>query len=833
MSIGKRAKEISDKLYKDITSEKGKKISKNVLIGLITTALATAGTAGAYYLTKRGKPINDPSEEFDLTTVKYSRDPLNPSNPHTKKVIDKYVELTGNPEIVRDAFNSIRDRFNQGDISIKTSKHKPLKGKGFTFTDFKRKFKDASDKVYGALNTDEAKKIGLGALTAIILAVMGYGGYKAVNSTAKLSQDLFNVHGEEIMATHKKNLEKAHEKKLADVMDAFRSAQTPPPMAPQKNWLEEIEFELDNPKKTMGDPYKNAKYEIDTRRIVNGVPRTPIILPTRYESEEEESYESPEEEEFHESSTGHQEEGTFAGRLKKQAGGSFSSKLSDIKNHIRKIINSKGAKNLGKEALTALIIAGLSGIGYKVGSQMIDNKEKIITKKYLNLLRHEWEDIKTDKENMPTYFAAGLTSKANKGLKESAKKITELIMFAKSKGMDKVALFSLITALLSLGGFGVFKAIKAKAWADEMGVDITDEMKDKILDYMGMPYKERINLQKQGEISKNPFELYNEPFSGTGLRAGDLSKFGEHAKKLEEEKKNAKPIAKRITDWLYSDEAKLVGKSALQYTILTALGLLTAYTGRKIGEYSKRQMDSLFNPSSQEILESQSSTTVDVDDIIARVKNNENVTDEEFDTALNSDKWYEMIKANWPKWSNKRGEAILDKIIFSEFNAKDPKEEESGIHMRSPTKKGKSYLENFISGITGAKSPLNLEKIAKEAMSEIKTEQEESKKVQGLKAIVNKHRESAGTGLKENIEQAGTVSAKKISEAGNAIYKVITSDTVKGMTAGVTVGLIVSALSILMKDKYDERKNTKNKRDAQTEIDFPSEDIDIGVGPFE
>jgi hypothetical protein len=59
-------------------------------------------------------------------------------------------------------------------------------------------------------------------------------------------------------------------------------------------------------------------------------------------------------------------------------------------------------------------------------------------------------------------------------------------------------------------------------------------------------------------------------------------------------------------------------------------------------------------------------------------------------------------------------------------------------------------------------------------------------------------------GLKEDAHNFGKASAKKLNEVGNAIYKILTSQQVQGVAGGVTAGLIVSVLSMLMHEKRQE-----------------------------
>lgn len=270
-------------------------------------------------------------------------------------------------------------------------------------------------------------------------------------------------------------------------------------------------------------------------------------------------------------------------------GGRFNNDVKKAKDKIYKIITSPEAKVMGISALSSLILAALGGLGYYASDKYKNNlneRRQTAEREFIEKQKADWgveEALYKEGEQASHFVGDGLSDRTqSKGLKIASKKIANLIQYARDLGLDKAALVSLITFLLGGVGYGGFKYISKKARESEpIGYVPEDEVRQALEDFA-------TGKHRMAERIKADTKDANFPWSGLGLKqklkGGDLSKFGDYAKKKEEAEKNAKPIAKKITDWIYSDEAKLIGKAAIQYSILAALGLLTAYAGKKAGE---------------------------------------------------------------------------------------------------------------------------------------------------------------------------------------------------------------------------------------------------------
>ena len=117
------------------------------------------------------------------------------------------------------------------------------------------------------------------------------------------------------------------------------------------------------------------------------------------------------------------------------------------------------------------------------------------------------------------------------------------------------------------------------------------------------------------------------------------------------------------------------------------------------------------------------------------------------------------------------------------------------------------------------------ERLEKQIQSnKAKKEKSESGLIRGSNEYIDEIlKGSVGEGLKEDLNSFGKAGAKKINEAGNAIYKVITSNEVKGVAGGVTAGLIVSILSMLMHEKRQEALASRRaSRTQRPRIPAPS-----------
>jgi hypothetical protein len=818
-------------------------------------------------------------------------------------------------------------------------------GKGFNINDFKKKFKQVSNKVYKALGSDEAKAIGAATLTSIILASMGYGVNQILNNTNKSSDaDDHSKNAKElemaikskdnarITEAIKKNLmegdkfpksktlsdlENEFNKKVVDYTAKPKSINNPinRPKTPgdigapgeseleSHKWAQESDIEKDiddDINLVIHNLGLVAKGEEPTRHIEKGeFYDNPFEYETKSESGSDGSdwgvtvLDMLEEIGEHKEDKGpglklRARRGSRGISKKKRVGGGMAdskSYVTKFKNYISKVIKSKEAKGLGAAALSILILSGLAGLGGFTYGHFDNESKKIINKAYLDKLKTDWDDINVDNNKKSSHFefALGLKGKGinttqipqktSKFLKSASKKITEIIKYAIDSGLDKMALYSLITILLSLGGYGSYTAIyrnknaKDNKLNPQVNPEDWDEVMEAIDEYKNQTLAERVS-GKPNESKIALDDLFEQTFaSGLKLRdlrgpqgGGDLSKFGKNAKEIEENKKNAKPLAKKITDMLYSDEAKLIGSAALQYAILTALGLLVLYTGSKASKLavskfpedaSKFNDPNLFNdlpglspPSETDIAMFESRPKYATKDVLSSI-----FKGLKGDEVLNLKRYaleHPKNKAVKEILESKGAPHISDDILRSDpylatiFHTKALNKEADKYYKNPDYVKrlaeyeqterdinNKKWAQAIREGTKGdflnepgatAEEPSILGPQNREAeetkSSAILTPEESSKN-----SVRNLIKKFSGMGFKketqDKIANTAKIATKKINKVGSTIYKILTSNDIKQMSMGVIVGVIVSSLSIIAKDKYDTMKATKRSNELR------------------
>jgi hypothetical protein len=448
---------------------------------------------------------------------------------------------------------------------------------------------DIKKYIHKVVTSKEAKGLGIAALTSLIMAGLGTAGYK-VHQYARERRNP-DVTDSDFIKVQRNNAKlKAKEK---DIIPIKRSTHV-------IDMLEdEIEDELD--RQDMLNIKLSPLYESTQNRIKNEV-RDEIsselkALDDIFKNIESETMTSP----IAEKLTNNLVDSVIATEVKDIASGKgmkgkgFVDGYKKVKDEIFKIITSPNAKAMGIAALSTLIITALGGVA---GFHMIkrhDDKLRAIdegalrnsrNRNFIKEIESEWEPEYKEGERVTHFSGMGLkaSESTNKRLEIASKKITDLIQYARDIHLDKTALVSLITFLLGGAGYAGFKYIKGKARESEpLDYIPEDDIRDALEEFATGKHR-----MSRSENIKADTKDANLPWGGFGLKhflkGGDLSKFGEYAKKKEEAEKKAKPFAEKITDWIYSDEAKLLGKAGLQYSILTALGLLTAYAGKKAGE---------------------------------------------------------------------------------------------------------------------------------------------------------------------------------------------------------------------------------------------------------
>jgi hypothetical protein len=175
--VKKTTSDISNRIVNFLTSDYAKLLGERALYGIISLLIIGGLSATGFYsmdsvdklqknIDKNIKIQNTFSQLIDIAKTHI---------PKPKKMANrKYIT-----ELVDSIIHSLKN-INQ-DLTEVSSSKLPDTGKGFNITDFKKKFKQASNKVYSALTSDDARAIGTVALTSIILASMGYGVNKFLN----------------------------------------------------------------------------------------------------------------------------------------------------------------------------------------------------------------------------------------------------------------------------------------------------------------------------------------------------------------------------------------------------------------------------------------------------------------------------------------------------------------------------------------------------------------------------------------------------------------------------------------------------------------------------
>jgi hypothetical protein len=934
--ISNRAKkitsDISNRVVNFLTSDYAKLLGEKALYGILSLLIIGGlSVSGFYSVDKLQKIIsknitikNDFSKLIDIAK-KHEPKPKGMAN-------RKYIT-----ELVDSIIHTLKN-INQ-DLTEVSSSKLPDTGKGFNITDFKKKFKQASNKVYSMLTSDEAKAIGTATLTSIILASMGYGVNKFLNKAngAEDSEEVKNA----------KELEMAIKSKDdARITEAIKKNLMEGDKFPKSKTLSDLENEFNkkvveftaNPKsinnpinrpKTLGSPGEPeleshkwapesdiekdidddinlvihnlglvAKGEEPTRHIEKGeFYDDPFAYETKSESGSEGSdwgvtiLDMLEEIGEHKEDKGpglkprvlREPRGIF--KKKQVGGGGMKSYVAKFKNYISKVIKSKEAKGLGAAALSILILAGLGGLGGFAYGHFDNESKKIINKAYLDKLKTDWEDTNDDNNKKTSHFefalglkgkginTAQISQKTSKFLKSASKKITEIIKYAIDSGLDKMALYSLITVLLSLGGYGSYSAIHRNTPGikdNKLDPQVNPEDWDGVMDAIDAYKNQTIAERVSGKPQKSTMDwedLFEKTFA-KGLKGGDLSKFGKNAKEIEENKKNAKPLAKKITDMLYTDEAKLIGSSVLQYAILTALGLLVLDAGSRASKFaaskfpedtSKFNDPNLFNnipglapPSETDIAMFESRPKYATKAVLSSVFK-----------GLKSDEILNLKRYALEHPKNKAVKEILesnDATIYDDYLLRSDPYLATIFHTKAPIKEAEKYYKNpdyvkKLSQYEQTERDINNKKwaqairegeiegdfLTKSKKSGVPEEEPHLREAEETKssAILTPEESSknsvrelikkfSGKGLKlrdlrgpqgketrDKIANTTKIATKKINEVGNTIYKIITSNDIKQMSMGVIVGLIVSALGIIMKDKYDTMKATKKSNELR------------------
>ena len=715
----------------------------------------------------------------------------------------------------------------------------------------KEELKKTADDIYKTITSKEAQNIGKGTLMALILAGLGTAGY-AINKRNKeiknLKQRLEDEGiGEEIIQ------EFGDLSKVAYVKDKKRVEEK------IENAIRQEEHILD----TLEDKViKNVKKAIHR-------PRTHSMGSEESESPYYEAQESPNinidlqelEKKFHEDFNNAMSdiEGYTRSPFdeippieneidlsKTDSGGLNGGSLKSMGDKIYKIITSKEAKNMGKSALIALVLAGLG-----TGAKHIHDKShrKMADKKYIESLKSDWEDLELKNEKYPSYFASGLKEGTQQYLKDTSKKIAELIEYAKKKGLDKAALFALVTALLSVAGYGAFLGLSARAKKEEeeeMPKWMTPEAKKIIDDFVRADnpvYPEEWNPNRIAE------KLLRA--KAKGLKGGNVgSKINQYVKLKTDE--YLKPAAKKITDALTSDTAKSIGKAALQTAILGALTGLTAYAGKKMGDVVGQQSRAIYNryypsePPPEVPTNVEAPRTPPKKEMTEEQK--EKIAEEIYDTMLNeimselktSDKDLKReIQDNWARVPENakidylksyvdptkiKRESLKQTIITPALRYGDTVKD----YLRTLSSKERKKHKNELSDEQQRESIARYlfpEEPASEASEQKKSPAKKSPKKAKKEKAASEEEKKEGTGLKEDVEKFGKQSKDAVANTANKFYNFITSKDIQDMGKGVTVGVIVTALGLLMGDAYRQHKGKKIKKSQEAQTEDPFEKI--------
>lgn len=950
-------KEASKKVYDAITSDEAKSLGKNALVTII---LATMGYGASKLIKGKQmgelqKSAQDIEHDIKIRDLELkSKLKESAQNEEFNKIAQAMIDKKNNKfmktkyPIEYGAESDPEEEYYEVQTTNPAIAHptvahptvaKGLKGGKWTAQNIK-------DYLHKVVTSKEAKILGATALASLILAGLGITGYMVAKNRNNIDNDF--IKSQRNVAKLKAVLKAAKDKhtmstpKASDIIDILEDeleAQMRQSTNPESFEEEEEEqiHKINIPLSTLATNKTIAELEEMYNKIESNTMTKPVAK--KMASDLVDSIISTE------------VKNVASGKGMKGKG--FSEDAKKIKNNIYKAITGQKGKIISASVLSTLILSALGAMGYH---KIKSHEDKLSTigenaynisrsKKFIKELESEWEPEYKEGERASHFtIGNGLKSNNQKGLEQASKKITDLIQYARDLNLDKAALFSLITFLLGGAGYGGFKYISGKARESEpIGYIPEDDVRQALEDYATGKASLSENIRADTKSA-------NLPWNGIGLKkkikGGDLSKFGEYAKKKEEAEKKAKPIAKQITDWLYSDEAKIIGKAAIQYSILAALGMLTAYAGKKVGEKAisaiPKDRSKVNDP--EGIMRGLNAPTGDIEGVkeLQRQKG----TDTKIRTAWKADptvKNEDPISLSMPQrgrivspeilnlrrfaLENPKNEAVqkyltelgyttpysedimrMDPALAALFNIKATKEQKEMMKnytgpvgdyyinpedRRGPTKKisyaeGYKGIKEFLKKSTPTLGDIKKEEESKEDFKQLKEfidnnlpkeagsdidvaikaleEVEQNRPnltpsirtgaVSGVKDIakrfsgspqgsltfskpkvaeakvehptnapkkerkqrhslsriiaeVGAHESSeeegdGGGGFKENLNDFGKASAKKINEVGNTIYKVISSNEVKGVAGGVTAGLIVSILSMLMHEKRQE-----------------------------
>ena len=913
--LKKKFKEASKKVYDAITSDEAKLLGKNALVTII---LATMGYGASKLFKKpqmgeiqksaqdiehdikirdlelKSKELKDRQDEEFNKIIKKMQDKKQREKAHKTKYPVQYG-------IESDSEEEYHEVQTTNPAIVKPTNAGRLKGGKWTTQNIK-------DYLHKVVTSKEAKILGATALSSLILAGLGIAGHKALKRKSPWEA--------EIDAEYIENMRKA--KAVKENLHEIKNNIRPIKKATAVVDILEEELEQQMEQSIKPDTFEEEEEE-DERRYALNIPlstlatnKTIAELEEMYKKIESDNMTKPIAKKMADNLVDSiiQTEVKSISNGKGLKGKGFNNDVKKVKDKIYKIITSPEAKTVGMSALSTLILTALGGLGYYASNKYNNNlklaedeRKQAAEREFIEKQKADWGVEETpykEGERASHFVGEGLSDRTqSKGLKIASKKIANLIQYARDLNLDKVAMASLITFLLGGAGYGGFKYISKKARESEpIGYVPEDEVRQALEDFA-------TGKHRMAERIKADTKDANLPWSGFGLKqklkGGDLSKFGEYAKKKEEAEKNAKPIAQKITDWIYSDEAKLIGKAAIQYSILAALGLLTAYAGKKAGEAAisaiPKDRTKINDPEGIMRGFREHAPTGDLEKVTKEMR--QKATDDRIRSAFKeasptSDEILNLKRFALENPKNKAVQLYLQEkgydqpfsedimrmdprlatlfnlkadkptkqkvhkyypdtfTKFKEFydlgkkaqDAKYLKEAESGNQTRKnekleeESKEANKHLKEFIdknlpkeagSDIdvaikaleeveqnqpSGIVQPKKLDKslLAKFSgtsapMPNIKklTNKEKNEMMEGIDAILFEKgdglKKNKGKGFKEDLNSFSKSSIKNINKVGDAIYKVISSNEVKGVAGGVTAGLIVSILSMLMHEK--------------------------------
>jgi hypothetical protein len=923
--IKKKFKESSKKVYDAITSDEAKLIGKNALVTII---LAAMGYGASKFIKgpQKGEiqksaqdiehdiKIRDlelKSKELkDLHDAEFAKKIQEVRDERQKKekaMKTKYpVEYGAESEPEEEEYYEVQ---TTNPAIIKPTVERPtfasgLKGGKWTTQSIK-------DYLHKVVTSKEAKVLGATALATLIITGLGIAGSKALKRKSPWETEIDTEYIENIKKA------RAVKENLHEIKNNIK------PIKKATAVVDILEEELEQQMSQSTKPDTFEEEEEEQRHALN-IPLS-TLASNKAIAELEEMYKKIESDTMTKPIAKKAATGLVDNYIKTATknviigtglkGKGFNNDVKKAKDKIYKIITSPEAKVMGISALSSLILATLGGLGYYASNKYKNNlklaedeRRQAAEREFIEKQKADWGVEETpykEGERASHFIGMGLKEDTQKGLKIASKKIANLIQYARDLGLDKAALVSLITFLLGGVGYGGFKYISKKARESEpVGYVPEDEVRQALEDFA-------TGKHRMAERVKADTKDANLPWSGFGLKqklkGGDLSKFGNYAKKKEEEaEKNANPIAKKITDWIYSDEAKLIGKAGIQYSILAALGLLTAYAGKKAGEaaISTIPKDRTKIKDPEAIMRSfgEHAPTGDLEKVAKEMR--QKATDDRIRAAFKeaSPTSDEILNLKRFALENPKNKAVqlylqekgydqplsedimrMDPRLATLFNLKADKPTKQKVHKYYPDTFTKfkdlynlgkefqvaKYLKEAESGhqTFGEIKNEKLEEeskeddkhlkefidknLPKEAGSDIDVEIKALEKVeqnrpsgivqpkkldksllakfsgtsapmpkkQGIEKLTNKEKneivegiaaifeggdglkKNKGKGFKEDLNSFSKSSIKNINKVGSSIYKVISSNEVKGVAGGVTAGLIVSILSMLMHEK--------------------------------